>query len=134
MTQDKQNIREQMGEIEHDQWLRWAGTVIKDLWEISSGHHVDCNCPSCKRIRRWKPNMIPYADLPDEIKEYDRKEADFHLNIKCTHGGVCPECKGDGRVFNPEVWGGKFDCPTCKGAGHTIETKEVKEIIKEWEG
>ncbi len=74
-------LKEQVAEKEHEQWLRWAGTVIKDLWVISSGHKVDCECVSCKRIRRWKPNMIPYSELPDNVKEYDRIEATPVLNL-----------------------------------------------------
>ncbi len=73
---DIRELRETIGGKEHEQWLRWVGTVIKDLYQISSGHNADCDCPSCKRIRRWKPNMISYSELSDEIKEYDRIEAD----------------------------------------------------------
>uniref|UniRef100_A0A6M3XYT7 Putative chaperone n=1 Tax=viral metagenome TaxID=1070528 RepID=A0A6M3XYT7_9ZZZZ len=29
----------------------------------------------------------------------------------------CPKCKGDGQVFNSEIWGGKFPCSPCDGTG-----------------
>jgi len=58
-----------------------------------------------------------------------RETADQILNIKCSRERVCPECKGKGTKVSWNM----IDCPTCKGTGSLVETKEVREIIKEWE-
>ena len=53
---------------EHEQWMRWAKTLMK------TGNL------SASRIERWAECMVPYAELTDEMKEYDRVEARLLLD------------------------------------------------------
>lgn len=87
MNNKTKQLREKIAELEHEQWLQWAGAVIKDLYLISSGHYVDCPCASCVRIRRWKPNMIPYNELDEATKEFDREWAVKDLKV-CKEEGL----------------------------------------------
>lgn len=54
---------EELAEIEHDQWWKWAKTLMEK------------ETLSKERIERWLKDMVPYKDLPEEVKEYDRKWA-----------------------------------------------------------
>jgi hypothetical protein len=47
----------------HDQWIRWARTLLEKEPGISGA-----------RRDRWAKLFIPYADLSEESKEQDRKE------------------------------------------------------------
>lgn len=53
---------------EHEQWIRWAQKLM-DTEQLSQ-----------ERIDRWMPYMVPYAELPDIVKESDRKEAHILLD------------------------------------------------------
>ncbi len=48
----------------HEQWIRWAQTVMDGEPELSESRRM-----------RWERYMVPYAELPEHVKEYDRKEA-----------------------------------------------------------
>ncbi len=55
---------ERLAEAEHEQWVRWA----RDLLEREPGI-------SQARRERWSKLFVPYAELSEESKEQDRKEA-----------------------------------------------------------
>lgn len=72
---EKQKIEElleQLAELEHDQWWKWAKTLMEK------------ENLSPDRIARWKKDMVPYAELPEDVKEYDRKWARRVLDILQT--------------------------------------------------
>jgi len=88
---------------------------------------------------------IEYRDLdrhaitkiyPSQIESV-RRFFDQILNIKCSRGGgVCPRCGSKGTWvlgFPYSTTDTDKPCPTCNGTGSLVETKEIKEIIKEWE-
>ena len=54
------SIIECLAELEHDQWMQWANTLLRN--EILSQ----------ARVQRWQLMMVPYAELPEEMKEHDR--------------------------------------------------------------
>ena len=54
---------EELAEIEHDQWWKWAKTLMEKE-KLSK-----------ERMERWQKDMVPCKDLPEEVKEYDRKWA-----------------------------------------------------------
>lgn len=62
-------LLEKLAEIEHNQWMKWASTLMakENL--------------SPERIERWKKDMVPYAELSEEVKEYDRKWARLSLAL-----------------------------------------------------
>ena len=61
------NLRERLADLEHEQWMKWAGSVMP---EVSQG-----------RQDRWQGYMVPYAELTEKVKDYDRKWADKILDI-----------------------------------------------------
>lgn len=54
---------EKLAELEHEQWMSWAKTLI-ETENISES-----------RKQRWKKYMVPYDTLPEDVKEQDRKWA-----------------------------------------------------------
>ena len=62
-NKDKNILIERLAELEHNQWMAWA----KRLMETET--------LSPERIERWKSCMVPYADLTEEMKEFDREWA-----------------------------------------------------------
>ena len=66
------DILEVLSEIEHDQWMAWAKSLMEseDLSE--------------DRIKRWKTMMVPYDKLPEDIKDYDREYAQKVIDALST--------------------------------------------------
>jgi len=60
---------EGLAEIEHDQWQAWSKELARN--EIISEH----------RRKRWAECWIPYDELADDIKEFDREWARQVLKI-----------------------------------------------------
>lgn len=59
-----EKLREALAELEHEQWMSWAESLIQneDL--------------SAERLHRWSGFFKPYDELPEDAKESDRKWAD----------------------------------------------------------
>ena len=55
---------DRLAEIEHRQWIQWAKTLIEKEPGISQ-----------ERRERWAKLMVPYDELTEEWKEYDREWA-----------------------------------------------------------
>jgi len=62
-TLTDEEIIESLAELEHEQWIKWASTIMQTE-KISDG-----------RIARWKDCFVSYADLSEEMKEFDREWA-----------------------------------------------------------
>lgn len=62
-------IREKLAELEHEQWIKWA-TSLMESENLSP-----------ERVERWKRYMVPYSELDEKTKDYDRKWADMVLEI-----------------------------------------------------
>ena len=52
---------ERVAEVEHIQWMEWSKSVASEV--------------SPERRTRWKKFWVPYAELPEDIKELDREWA-----------------------------------------------------------
>jgi len=55
------DIMERLARLEHDQWMHWAQAVMPEVSE--------------ERRRRWQRYMVPYDELPEEIREEYRRWA-----------------------------------------------------------
>ena len=64
-----EEIIESLAELEHEQWMKWADTIMQTE-KISD-----------VRFARWASCMIPYAELTEEMKEFDREWARKALTI-----------------------------------------------------
>ena len=62
-------LLEALAELEHVQWMAWS-TNLAETGELS---------PS--RLERWQAFWVAYSQLPEEIKEEDRKWARMVLEI-----------------------------------------------------
>jgi len=56
-------LLERLSSLEHDQWMNWAKTILKTE-NISK-----------ERAERWEECFVPYSNLTEEMKEYDREYA-----------------------------------------------------------
>ncbi len=64
MSDQKDRLREKIAELEHEQWVVWAGHLI-------SVEHL-----SHERLERWQKLMVSYSQLTEEQKDQDRIWAD----------------------------------------------------------
>lgn len=69
MTKTTEQIIEELADLEHVQWMQWAQTLM------------DKESLSAERCERWSGLMVPYAELSEEMKEYDREWARKALAI-----------------------------------------------------
>ena len=51
-------LLERLAELEHEQWVAWSRAVAAEVSE--------------ERRRRWRACWVPYAELPEDVKEQDR--------------------------------------------------------------
>jgi hypothetical protein len=56
--------------IEHQQWMQWARTLMEKEGALSE-----------ERKERWRGLMVPYEELSEEWKEYDREWARKVLEV-----------------------------------------------------
>ena len=69
MTKEqKKEIREELAELEHEQWCDWSKNIFTTE-KLSQD-----------RIKRWEWLWRPYNELSEEEKESDRKYADRVLS------------------------------------------------------
>ncbi len=70
------DIRERLADLEHDRWSRWM------LYMISLGTHKNNGTwvmpEACVKLWLRKAHTT-YADLTEQEKESDRKEADLTI-------------------------------------------------------
>ena len=53
-----ESLLERLAELEHEQWVAWSKAVADEV--------------SAERRQRWEACWVPYAELPDDVKEQDR--------------------------------------------------------------
>jgi len=63
------DLLEKLAELEHLQWIEWSKN-ISEKEKLSK-----------KRLKRWKEFWVIYQDLPETIKEDDRKWARKTLKV-----------------------------------------------------
>jgi len=56
----KAALIEKLACLEHEQWMAWAKTLM------------ETENLSKTRRKRWEQFMVPYEQLPEDVKEYDR--------------------------------------------------------------
>jgi hypothetical protein len=67
--QSRNELREKLAALEHSQWEAWSKTLLATE-NISE-----------ERTERWQQYGVPYDQLPETVKEYDREWADKVLGI-----------------------------------------------------
>jgi hypothetical protein len=66
-------LRERLAALEHMQWMKWARSVYYQVRPDTQN--------------RWAKYFVPYEELTEEVKDYDRKWADRVLEILEVVGG-----------------------------------------------
>jgi len=62
-----EDVFEELAALEHEQWIEWSKSVAQEV--------------SGKRRRRWERYWIPYSELDESVKEWDREWARKVLKI-----------------------------------------------------
>lgn len=62
-------LLERLAELEHEQWVHWSKALAMQE-NISE-----------ERRKRWEQYWVPYSDLPEDVKESDRRWARKVLDI-----------------------------------------------------
>ena len=99
-SQEPMALLEELSDLEHQQWIKWAQSII-DSEPISEA-----------RKQRWLTMMVDYKDLPDNIQEYDREWA---RKVMALYTHPAPswqglsdaellQCMGNGAIRLPIGW------------------------------
>ncbi|KKN03724.1 hypothetical protein LCGC14_1104830 [marine sediment metagenome] len=102
----KEEIREGLAEIEHEQWIVWSKAVAPAV--------------SPERRARWAKLWIPYSELTEEQKDQDRVWADKVLLFEDSQGVVMLE----GRVQRYSVQTGQ----PIEATPYKILTSLIEEV------
>jgi len=60
-------LLEKLAEIDHDQWMHWSKAVASEV--------------SAERRARWEGSWVPYDQLDEKTKKFDREWAEKSLEI-----------------------------------------------------
>ncbi len=60
MIGTESDLIEIIAEIEHEQWMSWAESLMTEE-KLSE-----------ERRERWEQFLVPYDELPEDVKEHDR--------------------------------------------------------------
>ncbi len=87
---DYNELREWLSNLEHEQWIAWSKSLTIELREIyiftEKAEMFKIKDKINSRIQRWEKNWIPYKELSEDIKDFDREWADKILDqlpFKC---------------------------------------------------
>lgn len=66
-AESRKELLEKLASIEHDQWMKWAEAVKPEV--------------SKERQARWEDYMVPYDQLDEKTKDFDREWAEKVLEV-----------------------------------------------------
>lgn len=97
-------LREQLAKLEHDQWVKWASSIMEN------------ENLSDERKERWATMLVPYEELSEKVKDYDRVWADKVLALFKKYG---EEIIGEDTGYN-------YDELDLDGAKREITENELR--------
>ena len=71
---NKEQIIEKLAELEHEHWEKWSKSIIGFCMDNSLSAYV-WGKQIQKKHESWLLMWVPYDDLSEELKEYDREWA-----------------------------------------------------------
>ncbi len=74
MSPQERQVIEAVAEIEHAQWEHWSRSVASEVGEAT-------RC-------RWNQYWVPYAELPEAIKEIDREWARRTIEVVKPYSAI----------------------------------------------
>ena len=95
---------EKIAEKVHDAWM---------ATKKSQGFHARADCPDENSCQKCHKDMVPYADLHDDIKEYDRMTISYVLSaqeaiVDGMSFGMALDAAKQGKRIAREGWKGMF--------------------------
>lgn len=107
----KEDIREQLANLEHQQWGYWSKNAISQLLDnVEPFGSIEAIGKRALQLhQKWLPNWVIYDELSEELKDKDREWADKVLEI-----------------FRPAIQGLLDDEATCESCEDTA-TEHCKE-------
>jgi hypothetical protein len=118
----KNDLREELANLEHEQWMKWAKDILKSE-DISED-----------RAKRWKDECFkPYEKLSEKMKGFDREWADKVIKIVKKYGDLEKEAhyvpigQDDVKKFEKEPL-----LYSNEGLKETESVEEFKEKRKSW--
>ena len=84
----QKELLEILSDLEHQQWEDWSKAIAKLLHASyvaldtkKESQIEDVKSKIADKLRNWNSYWVPYEDLTDEIKEYDRVYARKIINV-----------------------------------------------------
>jgi hypothetical protein len=118
----KNDLREELANLEHEQWMKWAKDILKSE-DISED-----------RAKRWEDECFkPYEKLSEKMKGFDREWADKVIKIVKKYGDLEKEAhyvpigQDDVKKFEKEPL-----LYSNEGLKETESVEEFKEKRKSW--
>lgn len=113
---------EELAELEHDQWMRIRKSTFDKAVALENGAYTI----NPVQARDWKNMLIPYGELTEELKEYDRIEARKVLIILSRYRpSRQADIVGELKAKIAYLKGGEYDA---------IPYSEIEEIISRHTG
>jgi len=124
MVNSKENMfLERLSEIEHNQWIHWSKTIWDRLETIKRAIEADDKRTALflleEQRNKWDKNWIPYKQLDEKTKEFDRVWAKKVLETISSYRKNPPE----------EIDFFETKCPVCH---QEMERFENKDYAKGW--
>lgn len=89
--QDDSELVELLSALEHEQWMHWSKALYERMLAFATEEDDDDMMTFVLGQKvKWEPSWKPYAELPDDVKEYDRKWA--RKVIAVLKGDACEKC------------------------------------------
>ena len=77
VAERRAKLREKLADLEHRQWIYWT----KKVMENTKTDSVEGQFVLEAIYKNWRKNHIPYSELTEEMKDYDREWADKVLEL-----------------------------------------------------
>ena len=118
---DEDEMREELADLEHEQWMKWAKDIIKSE-DISKD-----------RKERWEKECFkPYSKLSNEMKDFDREWADKVIKIFNKYNKVEKKAHYE-PVGGDDVDKFEKEQPLYSNMG-LEKFKSIKEFLKQYRG
>lgn len=78
---DKEELIEELAELEHEQWMEWSKSVIDEIMGGPMKTKAEMRDDIHELHLRWLKCWKPYPELPEKAKEKDREWAKKVIEI-----------------------------------------------------
>lgn len=79
------DILEELSALEHEQWEHWSRSICQQTLDGNAFNPHAVAMAMQNKHKSWLPMWVPYDDLSEELKEYDRVWGRKVLSIIAKH-------------------------------------------------